>query len=177
MATDQVTLRAATEADLPIIRRLAHDIWWPTYGSYLAHGQISLMLELIYAERKLQEQLDEGERFSLALRAGIAVGFVGFRPKPGNEATMRIEKLYIQPSEQGKGTGKLLVDHVAQTACAAGCNALELHVNRGNPAEAFYRRQGFVIADTVDIPYHGYLLNDYVMRKALRPEPPMTAAR
>lgn len=167
MTLNNVTLRAATVADLPIIRQLAHDIWWPTYGSYLAHDQISLMLELIYSEPALLGQFEKGQYFTLALRDQTAVGFVGFQPKIGQSQVMRIEKLYITSSERGKGTGKLLINHVSQRALEAGCSALELNVNRDNPATTFYGRQGFVIVDTVDIPYHGYILNDYVMRKEI----------
>lgn len=157
----------ATAADFPIIRRLAHEIWWPTYGDYIDHGQISLMLELIYSDQALQMQVEAGQFFLLAVRGDAAVGFVGFRLKPGMATTMRIEKLYVQLAEQGKGTGKLLINRVAQTARGAGCSYLELNVNRNNTAVEFYGRQGFEIVDTVDTPYHGYVLNDYVMQKVL----------
>ena len=150
-----------------IIRQLANDIWWPTYGNYIDHGQIRLMLELIYSEPALRAQLEAGQCFSLALRGRTAVGFVGFQPKQDNPMTMRIEKLYVSQSEQGKGTGKLLINHVAKIAHAAGCSYLELNVNRYNPATDFYERQGFVIVDTVDTPYHDYVLNDYIMQKEL----------
>lgn len=170
MALSNVTLQAATARDLPVIRRLAYDIWWPTYGSYLVHDQISLMLELIYSEEALQAQLEAGQQFSLAMRGDVTVGFVGYQPKHGKAQTMRIEKLYVMPSEQGKGTGKLLIDYVTQTALADGYSCLELNVNRRNAAARFYDRQGFVIIDTVDIPYHGYVLNDYVMQKELARE-------
>ncbi|MGV3761687.1 N-acetyltransferase family protein [Parapedobacter sp.] len=170
MAQTNVTLHEVTEVDLPIIRQLAHDIWWPTYEDYIDHGQIRLMLKLIYSDPALRRQLETGQRFSLALRGDVAIGFVGFRPKPGNPKTMRIEKLYVKPSEQGKGTGRLMIDHVAQAALSAGYSSLELNVNRGNPASKFYGGQGFVIVDTVDTPYHGYVLNDYVMQKKLRHE-------
>lgn len=167
MTHDNLTLRTAVAADMPTIRQLAHDIWWPTYGGYLASGQVSLMLELIYSEPALLRQLEAGQRFTIAMRGDTAVGFVGFVPKLGKPQIMRIEKLYVTSSEQGKGTGTLLINHVSRHALAAGCSFLELNVNRNNPATTFYDRQGFVIVDTVDIPYHGYVLNDYVMQKEL----------
>ena len=167
MALNNVTLRTATAADLSIIRELAHDTWWPTYGGYLPHGQISLMLDLIYSEHALRSRLEAGQQFILAVREDVVVGFVGFQPKSDIPGAMRIEKLYVRLSEQGKGTGKLLINHVSQAALAAGCSHVELNVNRDNPAAEFYSRQGFVIVDKVDIPYHGYILNDYVMRKEL----------
>src|SRR5690606_8232135 len=128
MTPNDVGLRAATAADLAVVHRLAHDIWWPTYGSYLTHDQISLMLELIYEEEALQEQLKDGQRFTVAIRGDdTAVGFVGFQPKhtKTEPKIMRIEKLYVAPSEQGKGTGKLLIGYVAQIALADGCSYLE----------------------------------------------------
>ena len=167
MTGDPVILQAVTVADVPVIHRLAHEVWWPTYGGYIARDQISLMLELIYSESALQKQIESGQRFTLAVRGHDAVGFVGFQPKPAQPEVMRIEKLYVSQSEQGKGTGKRLIDHVAQTALAGGYACLELNVNRSNPATKFYDRQGFVITNTVDTPYHGYVLNDYVMQKAL----------
>lgn len=167
MASNEVALRNATEMDFAVIRRLAHEIWWPTYGSYLAHGQISLMLEQIYSESALMEQAEAGQVFTMAMRGDIAVGFVGFKAKRGEPCTMRIEKLYVAQSEHGKGTGTLLINHIAQVALTTGCSALELNVNRYNPAIGFYTRLGFAIVETVDIVYHGYTLNDYVMRKDL----------
>ena len=165
MTAGSTILQAATVADISSLRRLAHEIWWPTYGSFIAHGQISLMLELIYSEPALLAQMEAGQQFVLALQGGSAVGFVSFWPKPAQPEVMRIEKLYLSLSQQGKGIGRLLVDYADQQAQAAGCSLLELNVNRHNPAVGFYNRQGFFITDTVDIPYHGYVLNDYVMQR------------
>ncbi|WP_257669350.1 GNAT family N-acetyltransferase [Parapedobacter tibetensis] len=159
------TIQRAKLADAPTIHRLANEIWWPTYEDYIPHGQISLMLELIYTETALKQQMESGQYFSFAMRNGDPVGFVGFQPKPSVKTIMRIEKIYVYPSEQGKGTGKLLIDHVSQAALAVNIHCLELNVNRSNPARAFYEKQGFVIVEEVDIPYYGYMLNDYIMQK------------
>ncbi len=158
---------AATDADVATIHRLAHAIWWPTYRDYIPHAQIALMLANQYTEEALHAQMEAGQHFSLALHDGQTVGFAGFRPKPADPLVMRIEKLYVLASEQGKGTGKRLIGHVAEAAMALGMHSLELNVNRDNPAVTYYRHQGFVITETVDIPYHGYVLNDFVMQKSL----------
>ena len=156
----------ATANDVATIRRLAVDSWWPAYGSYLPHGQINLMLENQYAEAVLKRQLDEGHGFLLAYRRGLPVGFAGLREMvEDGMSAIRIEKLYILPDEQGKGIGRALlatVDEYARKRCAS---YLELNVNRNNPAKGFYEKLGFLVVREVDIPYHGYVLNDYVMRK------------
>lgn len=164
---DGFLINPATGRDAATINRLAHAVWWPTYRDYIPHDQIALMLGNFYTEEALVQQMQAGQRFSLAMRGGEAVGFVGFQPKDSDPGVMRIEKLYVLVSEQGRGTGKRLIGHVADEAVALGMYSLELNVNRNNPAVNYYRNQGFVIVETVDIPYHGYLLDDFVMRKAL----------
>lgn len=143
-------IKKATKADVPTIRQLAVAIWWPTYQDYLPHGQIRLMLENSYAEHALVKQLENGHLFLLVYRAGTPVGFVGFGSLERlGTRVIRIEKLYILPSEQGTGLGKLLLDEVGKYACAYGASYVELYVNRNNPAKA--------------------LLNDYIMQKTVTP--------
>jgi GNAT superfamily N-acetyltransferase len=73
----------------------------------------------------------------------------------------------VLPSEQGRGTGKELINYISASAKKLGGNTLELNVNRGNNAQNFYLKSGFSIFQTVDIPYHQFVLNDYVMRKTI----------
>lgn len=164
----RITLSPATETDLAAIGQLAHDIWWPTYSHFIPHGQISLMLEQSYTVDALKHQTATGGRFILARQADVAVGFAEYRTKVKDEAVMRIEKLYVSPQNQGQGVGRQLIEFVSEQARQSGKTHLELNVNRRNvPAIGFYRRNGFMIVAQVDTPYHGYVLDDYVMQKRL----------
>lgn len=166
----EITISHATEAELAIVRQLAHEIWWPAYGHFIPHGQISLMLEQIYAEEALQRQAASGGHFLLARQAGAPLGFSEYRIKQQDPAIMRIEKLYVSPKSQGQGVGRRLIDYVAERALEDGKTRLELQVNRGNAAAiGFYRRNAFEAVAELDTPYHGYLLDDYVMQKELLP--------
>ena len=167
-------LRSATgRQDLELIHRLAHRIWGPTYKDYLDPLQIETMLADMYSVEALGRQLASGITFTIWEMDGLPAGFVGFGKRPflmsENEPTpvMRIEKLYILPAAQGFGGGRLLVQHVEATALSQGIITIELNVNRHNPAHLFYRRQGFIIVQEVDIPYGNFLLNDYIMQKEL----------
>ena len=79
----------------------------------------------------------------------------------------KLQKLYVLPTEQGKGTGKILIAEVINLAKQAKGKVIELNVNRKNTAFNFYKKLGFEIYQTVDIPYHHFVLNDYVMRKSI----------
>jgi GNAT superfamily N-acetyltransferase len=78
---------------------------------------------------------------------------------------MRIPKLYVRFDAQGSGVGKHLLNEVDKEAKLMNIPYLELNVNRYNKALYFYRRNGFFIYRSEDIPYKGYWLNDYVLRR------------
>jgi len=103
--------------------------------------------------------------FILVRRDDEEVAFAGYSIE--GQRILKIHKIYILPSEQGKGTGKNLIKHLTSLAKDLNVEILELNVNRANPALNFYEKQGFKISATVDIPYHQFVLNDYIMRKVV----------
>ena len=155
----------ATEHDIPVIHELSEKIWWPTYRPILSEAQISFMLKNMYSEGALKEQMNAGVKFLLVKRESEDVAFAGYSLEHGVNPLLKIHKIYVLPSEQGKGTGKTLIEHLTQLAKDLRIPGVELNVNRANPALGFYQKMGFGIKETVDIPYHQFVLNDYVMRK------------
>jgi diamine N-acetyltransferase len=158
-------IRKATEEDITAITELAEKIWWPTYRNIISEEQISFMLKDMYSEESLKKQLVSGVDFILAEKENLAVAFAGFsliEPE-----VYKLHKLYVLPSEQGNGTGKNLIEYITDLAREQGGKILELNVNRGNSASEFYKKVGFEIYRTVDISYHHFILNDYIMRKDL----------
>jgi len=163
----ELIIRTATTADIPTIHALAEEIWWPAYRGVISDEQIAFMLSEMYSEMALAEQFDEGVSFLLAIRNEIPVGFAGFSETDPSASLYKLHKLYVLQSEHGKGTGKALVQEVMKRCKETGGKILELNVNRKNPSYGFYQRIGFEVYKEVDIPYHQYVLNDYVLRKAL----------
>lgn len=71
--------RHASIADIRIIRAIAHTAWPVAYGSILSPAQLAYMLELMYSEAALREQMTvKGHRFIIAEDKGQPVGFAGF---------------------------------------------------------------------------------------------------
>ena len=161
-----VIIREATIDKLPLISKLAEQAYWATYSAILSKKQIVFMLANIYSIAALQEAVETGQRFYMAYEEDEAVGFIALQPK--TMAILRIEKLYLLSTVQGKGYGKALINHAALMAKQHQSTTLELNVNRGNKAYHFYLKQGFEVIEEVDIPYHGFVLDDYVMQKKVR---------
>ncbi len=160
-------IRKAAESDIPAISELAEKIWWPSYRNIISDEQISFMLNEMYSAKSLVEQMHSGVEFMIVERDNLPLAFAGFSETDTENQVFKLHKLYVLPTEQGRGTGRKLIEHVSSLAKAKGGNILELNVNRGNPAHHFYSKIGFDIYQTVDINYHHFVLNDYVMRKKL----------
>ncbi|MBB4078857.1 ribosomal protein S18 acetylase RimI-like enzyme [Lewinella aquimaris] len=174
----------ATAADFPTIERLARLIWPETFGSILSTAQIEYMLDLMYSEAALMEQVKKGHVFHLLLDAlgdetsGYShhaqlryrpVGYVSHEVNnlPG---TTKIHKIYLLPGTQGRGYGRALIDKVEAIARRANQTKLRLDVNFQNPAVSFYEHLGFRKIDRFDTEIgQGYLMEDWRMEKTLLP--------
>ena len=96
-----------------------------------------------------------------------AVGYASYQEiEPG---LFKLHKLYVLPSQQGKGTGRFMVDYIIEHARQLGGNTLQLQVNRKNKARDFYERLGFTVTGEFDFDIgNGFVMDDYVMAKKLQ---------
>lgn len=159
-------IRIAKPDELEIIHQLAHEIWWPTYQGIISDEQISFMLKDMYSLHSLQRQIEREAIFILAKEDEHFVGFASCSFSQDN-AVCTVHKLYILPSQQGKGIGRNLIHFITREASERGAETIELNVNRNNPALQFYLKEGFTIYKEVDISYFDYVLNDYVLRRSM----------
>ena len=164
----ELSISLATISDFIGIQKVVQDVWPVAYANVITPGQIEYMLRMMYDDASLRRQmLEEQCEFILAKDADEVVGFASFSAV--NPERYKLHKLYVLTSEQGKGTGKLLLDDVCERIRLRKGKGLELQVNKkNNPAIAFYVKNGFHIdhEDVFDIG-NGYVMDDYIMLKTL----------
>lgn len=159
--------RKATLTDIRAIRDLV-DITWPaSYSSIISKEQIQRMLEVLYHPELLKKQIQDPAHHIILLEnnqllIGYAHGFV-----EGDH--MKLSKIYFLPEFQGKGYGRILLQHMENRAIQQGICRMTLNVNRQNPAFHFYQKMGYKILEEVDIPFESFWLNDYILQKNLAP--------
>ena len=160
------SIKAASPTEIPLIQQIAQTTWPVAYAEILSKVQLDYMLDLIYQESALKQQMATGHLFYILWEDKTAVGFIDLEQL--DEDNCKLHKIYLLPSCQGKGYGAQLLNFAQAKAKALHANSLILNVNRYNKALGFYERQGFNIDKTVDIAIgQGFYMNDYVMRKAL----------
>ena len=161
-----MTIRKASSADASLIRDMAYEIWPETYSQILSKDQLEYMLGLFYNEQKLKTEIEQGVEFILIYEDVQPAGFAAFsKTEP---EVYKLHKIYVLPSQQGKGTGRFIIDEVIKAIKQVGAMALQLNVNRNNNAKLFYEKLGFVVIREEDIDIgNGYFMNDYVMEKKI----------
>jgi ribosomal protein S18 acetylase RimI-like enzyme len=154
-----VIIRPATGKDITLIKNLAYEIWLEAYGKILSSKQMAYMLDLIYSEASLQKQTEQGHHFLIVEEDTKPVAFADYNNL--KDTVYKLQKIYALPSQQGKGIGRLLIDHVIKKVKKAGGTTLLLNVNRHNKAKLFYEHLGFKVISEEDIDIgEGYFMND-----------------
>ena len=136
----------------------------------LHHVLVTRLMDWMYSIRSLEAQLSQGHAYYIAFRDEKPCGYVSVQPEgPDGDGVMvwHLQKIYVMPSEQGRGLGRLLFETAVGHVCAdrsAGEIRMELNVNRSNPAVGFYEHLGMKRLRQGD--FHiggGFYMNDYIM--------------
>jgi diamine N-acetyltransferase len=175
---------------IPVIQEIAQRTWGAAHSPVISPEQMKYMLELFYSEASLLKQMQEGHQFIIAKEKNKAIGFASYSIKPENDEepdllqgngkersksvevmtnVYRLHKINVDPDQQGKGIGKLLIGFVINDISSYDATQLKLNVNRHNKAVDFYQKIGFEIIKEEYINIgNGYYTNDYVMSLPLQ---------
>lgn len=168
-APPSAALGPLAAADLPTIRRLAHEIWHEAYPAIIGRDQIDFMLATRCTDAALSAYLGADDRWFDVLRVdGAPAGYCS-HASAAEPGAVKLEQLYLAARHRGRGLGRLMLEHVERHARALGRPAVVLQVNRRNaPAIDFYRRAGFVVREAAVFDIGGgYVMDDFVMAKRL----------
>jgi ribosomal protein S18 acetylase RimI-like enzyme len=162
-----LSIRTASVKDIPLIKELTFAIWPQTYRSIISQQQIDYMLDMMYSTASLQKQMEEdGCTFIIVYDEKEPVGFASY--VESDPAIWKLNKIYVLPSQQGKGTGKFIINYIISQIKKENAKALQLQVNRDNKAKHFYEKLGFKVIQTANFDIgNGYFMNDYVMELPL----------
>ena len=134
-----VTVRGAGAADVPLLAKLADEIWRQHFIPIIGEKQVA---------------------YFLAYADGEAVGYCACKQEPEK---LFLSKLYVRAAFRGQGVGRALFD--AACGCLEGRKAVYLTVNKHNSRTiAIYKRMGFAVTDSVVAEIGGgFVMDDYIM--------------
>ncbi|MDD4921716.1 MAG: GNAT family N-acetyltransferase [Bacteroidales bacterium] len=166
-----ITFQQATTKDIDLLRHIAEKTWFVTYRDMLSQEQMDYMFDMMYSPESINKQMTVlNHVFYLAFQDEKPLGYVSVEQQ--EETLFHLHKLYIMPEGQGKGLGRKLMEkayHFAKEHSNGKECALELNMNRDNPALHFYEKMGMHISARGDFEIgNGYYMNDYILRIDLK---------
>ena len=142
-------------------------MWQATYLPLISQAQIDAMLSDRYAPARIREQLANPHHAWWVARQDAVLA--GFAHAVLDASGCKLDKLYVHPGHQRRGTGAALLRKLVDWARAQQARRLWLQVNRGN-AQAIraYEKYGFNIVESrvFDIG-SGFVMDDHVMERVL----------
>jgi GNAT superfamily N-acetyltransferase len=165
---ETINIEEAGLKEIPTLQSIAEIAFRATYKEILTPGQMEYMMDWMYSTASLQQQFADGHRYFIASLDRRPVGYVSIEPQ--GPQLVHLQKIYVLPSEQGKGIGARLFRHATDYIRAhypSPC-IMELNVNRHNRAVTFYEHMGMHKDREGDFPIgEGYYMNDYIMQITL----------
>lgn len=158
-----ILLKPCTSADIPVIYKLAEEIWYEHYPDIISHEQIDYMLKNFYGPKVLEDLMNKGQRFFLIdVNEMENVGYLAVTEKAAGHWFMN--KFYIKTEVQGKGIGSQVLKSWEDLIHPA---ELSLQVNRRNfKSINYYFKNGFTIKEVADFDIgNGYSMDDFIMVK------------
>jgi ribosomal protein S18 acetylase RimI-like enzyme len=144
------------------IIHLAKSVWWTTYPSFLPEHQIEFMLESMYNTDVISTEIENNVIWKFITFEDNAIGFYSYSKE--DDSSLKLHKFYILSEFQRMGIGKLTMDSLFQIAKSSLLSHIKVNVNRYNQnAINAYKKYGFIISKSIDINFHDYILNDYIM--------------
>jgi|SRR6266852_2819779 len=129
-------IRAANEADIPLILQFIRDL---AQYEKLEH-------KMVATEESLRRTLFGSPRFAEVIFAYVGEEAAGFALFFHNYSTflgqpgIYLEDLFVKPEMRGRGIGKALLAHLARLALERGCGRVEWAVLDWNAVDRFLQK-------------------------------------
>jgi ribosomal protein S18 acetylase RimI-like enzyme len=147
-------IRKVQKDGLEELIRISRSTFSESFAAYNTEDDMARYLAQAFSQEQLASELSNPESaFFFAELDGTVVGYMKTNTGGAQSAdrfpdALQLERIYVVPSQQGKGIGQILMDEVIQMARQGGHNQVWLSVWERNPdAIRFYERNGFEVFD------------------------------
>ncbi|HKK38319.1 MAG TPA: GNAT family N-acetyltransferase [Cryomorphaceae bacterium] len=163
----RLQFQKATITDLPLLYELAEEIWIPAFAPLFSETQLRALYSGMYNDELLTKWLAEKRNELYFLR--VNDNAIGYSAIEKHSEFLKLDKIYIHPSFQGKGLGRAAMIKIEEITIDSGLSEIHLRVNRENhSAISFYQNLNFRIIESIDFPGpQGFLYEDFLMKKVL----------
>ena len=156
-----ITVRKADHKDLAALKKLADDLVPSSFRGVLNTSQIDFMLDKLYSQEALLDDIDSGTEYFIASLDGEDLG-VASLIKHGPSLFL-MQKIYVNENALGKGIGTALFCKIQEYARSKvlPCT-IEMVINSHNPGLNFYIKNGMKKVRDTGLDMGDFFINEEV---------------
>jgi len=179
----RATVRPAGTGDVSAVAAVAAATFELACPPSMTRDRVEAFVdEVLSPERFADYVADPSRQVLLAETEGTVLGYAMLvRGEPSDDdvratirlrPTVELSKIYVLPQAHGTGAAALLMGRALEWARESGAAGVWLGVNQQNErAQRFYGKSGFERVGTKRFLVGGVYEDDYVMERALDPQP------
>jgi ribosomal protein S18 acetylase RimI-like enzyme len=134
-------LRTASIDDLETISAMLSETWHDTYDEIYGKEKVAELTGSWHSVQALKQRLSKPRSEFIVCDDGAEISGMAFVSQVDSETSM-LHQLYVKPSTQGQGVGKMLLIEVE--SCFPDVRKIKLEVEEANDrAVKFYENNGF----------------------------------
>ena len=146
-------IRPMTSKDIEHVQQIAHITWRETYYGIIPEELQTIFLEHSYSDMMLLMRMEKTAML-IAESEGVPIGFANIT-KVDDDGDAELTALYILPTHQQSGYGKMLFHNALSTLKSA--SQVFVYVDQKNTSgRAFYEKQGFTLLDIFEETFEGH---------------------
>ena len=153
-------IRPARLDDADVLAHVYVESWRIAYHNIFPQSYLDGLSSMMMAQTMRRNLMDSRSLFLIAASGERPVGYIWAGPRRGNEFiySAEIYELYLLPEVQRQGTGRQLLNRMAERLHQARYYSLLVWVLSRNPSRRFYERCGGIYLKTKPIIYAGQKL-------------------
>ncbi|MGI9401024.1 MAG: GNAT family N-acetyltransferase [Rhizobiaceae bacterium] len=159
-------LRTATRDDLEIVSAMLSDTWHDTYDKIYGREKVEELTKAWHSVNALKQRLTKPMSEFILADDGAEISGMAFASQTDQTETM-LHQLYVRPSMQGRGVGKMLLVEIE--SAFPNIRRFRLEVEKANDrAVEFYSANGYSrIDETPDCGVKGSGIPAVIMEKVI----------
>ena len=159
-------VRTASQDDLETISAMLSETWHDTYDAIYGKDKVAELTAAWHSVQALKQRLTKPRSEFIVCDDGAEISGMAYVSQVDTETSM-LHQLYVRPSTQGQGVGKMLLIEVE--SCFPDVRKIRLEVEEANDrAVRFYEVNGFrQTATTPDCGVKGSGIPAVIMEKVI----------
>ena len=173
-ASNQTIIRRVSMEETSLLKKVSTETFSSAFSNMNTEPNMKQYLSRAFKEEQIQKELltPDSAFYFLTIKHEV-IGYTKLnlgnaQTEKVNSDAIEIQRIYLYEKMQGKGYGRMLIEHAEGIGREHNCPIIWLGVwEKNDKSIRFYQNMGFKIFDQHEFPFGDEIQTDFLLKKAL----------